>query len=58
MNTTLSTGLLEVNKELVCPGQFVKDSVAMFNVQARDCDVVLKVVLDKPPENNDDDGTL
>ena len=36
----------------------MKDSVAMFNVQARDCDVVLKVVLDKPPENNDDDGTL
>ena len=43
---------------MVNPGQFVKESVAMFNVQARDCEVVLKVVLDKLPDLDDDDGTL
>ena len=29
----LEAGLLEVHKEVVCPGAFVKESVAMFNVQ-------------------------
>ena len=32
----LEAGLLELNKETVCPGQFVKDSVSMFNVQVSD----------------------
>ena len=45
-----------MHKEMVNPGTFVKDSVAMFNVQARDCEVVLKVVLDKPPCDDDDEG--
>ena len=47
----LEAGLLEVHKEEVCPGTFVKDSVAMFNVQARDCGVILSVVLNRPPDN-------
>ena len=37
------TGQLELHKEIVCPGQFVRDSVAMFNVQARDSGVILQV---------------
>ena len=41
----LFIGQLELHKEIVSPGQFVKDSVAMFNVQARDCGVILKVTL-------------
>ena len=45
-----------MHKEAVNPGQFVKESVAMFNVQARDCEVILKVVLNKPPESDDVDG--
>ena len=32
----LEAGLLELNKEIVCPGAFVKESVAMFNVQVID----------------------
>ena len=51
----LEAGLLELNKETLCPGAFVKESVAMFNVQARDSGVVLSVVLNKPPGDNDDD---
>ena len=51
----LEAGLLELNKEVVCPGVFVKESVAMFNVQARDCGVLLSVVLNKPPSDDDDD---
>ena len=52
----LEAGLLELHKEVVCPGTFVKESVAMFNVQARDSGVILSVVLNKPPSEGDDDG--
>ena len=52
----LEAGLLELHKETVCPGAFVKESVAMFNVQARDSGVVLSVVLNRPPGDNDGDG--
>ena len=53
----LEAGLLELHKESICPGTFVKESVAMFNVQARDSGVILSVVLNKPPsEGDDDDG--
>ena len=41
----LEAGLLELNKEIVCPGAFVKESVAMFNVQVTDTPFLLLLLL-------------
>ena len=48
----LESGILELHQESVPVYVFIKESVAMFNVQARDCGVILRVIFDKPPSDD------
>ena len=59
----LESGLLELHQESVGIFGFIKESVAMFNVQARDCGVTLRVLFERPISDeyegdNDDSSSL
>ena len=53
----LESGLLVLHQESVHVIGFIKESIAMFNVQARDCGVTLRIIFEKPlSSDNDGEG--